>query len=92
MEPEQERLSKLYSGSGVHSLSELNYKLNPSLFQHIYKFKTPYGILKMLPPPYWQQEGGVHYGFGIIFYCRCCGWCSLPLYHQMVRWRQIAGN
>ena len=49
-------------------------------------------ILTMLPPPYWQQEGGVHYGFGIIFYCRCCGWCSLPLHHQMVRWRQIAGN
>jgi len=28
MEPEQERLSKLYSGSGIHSLSELNPKLN----------------------------------------------------------------
>jgi len=26
MEPEQERLSKLYSGSGIHSLSELNPK------------------------------------------------------------------
>jgi hypothetical protein len=24
MEPEQERLSKLYSGSGIHSLPELN--------------------------------------------------------------------
>ena len=24
MEPEQERLFKLYSGSGIHSLSELN--------------------------------------------------------------------
>ena len=29
MEPEQERLSKLYSGSGIHSLPELNPKLNP---------------------------------------------------------------
>ena len=56
MEPEQERLSKLYSGSGVHSLSELNSKLNPNLFQRIQKFKTPYGILTMLLPPYWQQE------------------------------------
>jgi len=27
MEPEQERLSKLYSGSGIHSLSELNPNL-----------------------------------------------------------------
>jgi len=26
MEPEQERLSKLYSGSGIHSLPELNPK------------------------------------------------------------------
>jgi len=28
MEPEQERLSKLYSGSGIHSLPELNPNLN----------------------------------------------------------------
>jgi len=28
MEPEQERLSKLYSGSGIHSLPELNPKSN----------------------------------------------------------------
>ena len=28
MEPEQERLSKLYSGSGIHSLPELNPKKN----------------------------------------------------------------
>jgi len=27
MEPEQERLSKLYSGSGIHSLPELNPNL-----------------------------------------------------------------
>ena len=27
MEPEQEHLSKLYSGSGIHSLPELNPKL-----------------------------------------------------------------
>ena len=46
----------------------------------------------MLPPPIPVQKGGAHYGFSIIFYCRCCGWCSLPLHHQMVRWRQIAGN
>jgi len=26
MEPEQERFSKLYSGSGIHSLPELNPK------------------------------------------------------------------
>nr|DAU79473.1 MAG TPA: Prominin [Caudoviricetes sp.] len=23
-------------------------------------------------------------GLSDIFYCRCCGWCSLPLHHQMV--------
>ena len=34
MEPEQERLSKLYSGSGIHSLPELNPKI---LFQHIFQ-------------------------------------------------------
>ena len=28
MEPEQEHLSKLYSGSGIHSLPELNSKKN----------------------------------------------------------------
>ena len=28
MEPEQEHLFKLYSGSGIHSLSELNPKKN----------------------------------------------------------------
>ena len=28
MEPEQEHLSKLYSGSGIHSLPELNPKLS----------------------------------------------------------------
>ena len=28
MEPEQEHLSKLYSGSGIHSLPELNPKKN----------------------------------------------------------------
>ena len=28
MEPEQERLSKLYSGSGIQRLPELNPKLN----------------------------------------------------------------
>ena len=33
------------------------------------------------------EEVYIHYGFGIIFYCRCCGWCSLPLHHQMVRWQ-----
>ena len=62
------------------------------LQRNMQKHKAVYDILATLPPPYWQQEGGVHYGFGIIFCCRCCGWCSLPLYHQMVRWRQIAGN
>ena len=56
-------LSKLYSGSGIHSLPELNPKLNSNLFQRIQKFKTPYGILTMLLPPYWQQEGGELHGF-----------------------------
>jgi hypothetical protein len=28
MEPEQEHLSKLYSGSGIHSLPELNPKIH----------------------------------------------------------------
>ena len=28
MEPEQEHLFKLYSGSGIHSLPELNPKIN----------------------------------------------------------------
>ena len=46
MEPEQERLSKLYSGSGIHSLSELNPNLNlhlkrqpvQNIFLHIYSW------------------------------------------------------
>ena len=43
MEPEQERLSKLYSGSGIHSLPELNLNLiqinilrNPVLIHRIH--------------------------------------------------------
>ena len=46
MEPEQERLSKLYSGSGIHSISELNPNLNlhlkrqpvQNIFLHIYSW------------------------------------------------------
>jgi hypothetical protein len=46
MEPEQERLSKLYSGSGIHSLPELNPNLNlhlkrqpvQNIFLHIYSW------------------------------------------------------
>ena len=33
----------------------------------------------------WQQEGGVGVGYFHFFFYRCCGWCSLPLHHQMVR-------
>ena len=72
-------LFKLYSGSGIHSL----FELNPNLFQRIYKFKTPYGILTMLLPPYWQQEGGELHGFFRFSYCHYYGWCNLPLHHQM---------
>ena len=50
-------------------------------------------IIPMLPPP--KLVTGrrcINCGKSDVFYCRCHGWCSLPLHHQMVRWRQIAGN
>ena len=50
-------------------------------------------IIPMLPPP--KLVTGrrcINCGKSDVFYCRCHGWCSLPLYHQMVRWWQIAGN
>ena len=50
-------------------------------------------IIPTLPPP--KLVTGrrcINCGKSDVFYCRCHGWYSLPLYHQMVRWWQIAGN
>ena len=43
----------------------------------------------MLLPSIWQQKGGACVECNRIFFSRCCGWCSLPLHHQMVRRWQI---
>ena len=46
----------------------------------------------MLPPPRLVRKGGELRGIYHFSYCHCCGWCNLPLHHQMVgRW-QIVGS
>ena len=46
----------------------------------------------MLPPPILVRKGGVSFGSHSIVYRRRCGWCSLPLHHQMVRRRQLTAT
>ena len=50
-------------------------------------------MINTLPPPIPAQRGGESCGINHFSYRCCCGWCNLPLHHQMVgRWCQIIGN
>ena len=43
------------------------------------------GSILVLSYRYLATGGGVYIGIRYNFFSRCCGWCSLPLHHQMVR-------
>ena len=48
-----------------------------------------YDIIFVLSNPIRQRKGGEGFGRSHYFLSgRCCGWCSLPLHHQMVRQRR----
>ena len=51
-----------------------------------------YDIIIMLSNRYPATGGGESFEFDTFVSCLLCGWCSLPLHHQMVGSRQIAGN
>ena len=56
------------------------------------RHNLPDVIMSALPPPILVQKGGVWLGNNHFSYCRCRGWCNLPLHHQMVGRRRIVGN
>lgn len=48
-----------------------------------------YGTITMLSNRDPATGGGGFHGKYSLFFSLLCGWCSLPLHHQMVRWRQV---